>query len=212
MKLKVCGMRYPDNLLQVSQLEPDYLGFIFYETSPRYMVDTLSSEAVRSLPSGIQRVGVFLNATTAYMLTMADRYGLHALQLHGQEPPEQCQTLREQGYTIIKVFSLGSESFDFNQLAPYQSYVDFFLFDTKGKQPGGNGQTFDWKLLQKYSLDTPFFLSGGIGLNEVSALRQLSLPQLYALDVNSRFETEPGRKDTRQLNTFVQALLSNSET
>ena len=205
-------MTYSDNLSEVAHLKPDYLGFIFYEGSPRYMANTLSPEDVQSLPAAIQRVGVFVNATTEYMLVTAERYGLHALQLHGQEPPEQCRALQTQGYRIIKVFSIGQQEFDFSKLMPYQPNVDFFLFDTKGKQPGGNGQTFDWKLLQDYSLDIPFFLSGGIGPDEIAALRTLSLPHLHALDVNSRFETTPGRKDTDQLVAFMEALLSGSET
>ena len=204
MKLKICGMTYPDNLSAVAQLQPDYLGFIFYEKSPRYMVGTLLPEVVQSLPSATQRTGVFVNATTDYMLAMAERYGLHALQLHGDESPEQCDVLKKQGYTIIKVVSLGTEEFDFSTLTPYQPVVDFFLFDTKGKQPGGNGQTFNWDVLRDYSLDTPFFLSGGIGPDQVDAVRQLSLPQLHALDVNSRFETEPGRKDVNRLNDFIR--------
>ena len=205
-------MKYPDNLRKVATLKPDYVGLIFYEASPRYMADTLPPEAVASLPAEIQRVGVFVNAATDYMLRMADRYGLHALQLHGQEPPEQCRALQDQGHTIIKVVSIGQETVDFEPLAPYQAHVDFFLFDTKGAQPGGNGQTFDWKLLQEYPLVTPFFLSGGIGAYEMAALRALSLPQLYALDVNSRFETEPGRKDTGKLSTFVRQMSTLSVT
>ena len=199
-------MTYPDNLSEVAALAPDYLGFIFYEKSPRYMAETLSPQAVQALPTNIQRVGVFVNASTSYMLRMTERYGLNVLQLHGQEPPEQCQTLKEHGYMIIKVISVGQVPFNRAQLIPYQPHVDFFLFDTQGKQPGGNGQTFNWKLLQEYSLETPFFLSGGIGPEEVSALRELSLPQLYALDVNSRFETKPGRKNTDRLATFMAQL------
>ena len=209
MNLKICGMKHPDNLSAVAALSPDYLGFIFYEPSPRYMAETLTPEVVRSLPTGVQRVGVFVNATTDHILTMAERYGLHALQLHGQEPPEQCQILHEQGYTIIKVVSVGQAPLDVAQLTTYQPYVDYFLFDTQGKQPGGNGQTFDWTRLHDYSLDTPFFLSGGIGPDETVALRERSLPQLHALDVNSRFETEPGRKDVDQLAAFMP-LLSRS--
>ena len=211
MKLKICGMKYPDNLEEIATLKPDYLGFIFYEKSPRYMADALSPEIVRSLPSSIKRVGVFVNATTEDIRDKAERYGLHAVQLHGQEPPEQCQELRSYGYTVIKVFSLGHDSFDFAQLTPYQPQVDFFLFDTKGKQPGGNGQTFDWCLLQDYPLETPFFLSGGIGTEEVASLRQLSFPFLYGVDVNSRFETEPGRKDVAAL-TALRLPSTRQET
>lgn len=211
IQLKICGMKYPDNLSAVAALKPDYLGFIFYEKSPRYMADTLSPQVVRALPKSIQRVGVFVNASTDYMMLMAERYGLHALQLHGEESPQQCRVLKEKGYTIIKVFSAGNEQFDFTSLQPYQPYVDFFLFDTQGVQPGGNGQTFDWSVLKNYPLVTPFFLSGGIGPNAVTAIQQLTWPKLYALDVNSRFETEPGRKDTRKLTMFIQQMAARSD-
>lgn len=205
-------MKYPDNLAEVARLQPDYLGFIFYQKSPRYMADTLSPEVVQSVSSGIQRVGVFVNASTDYMLEMAKRYRLHALQLHGQESPEQCQELQQAEYVIIKAISIGQGGFPIDQLIPYQPHVDFFLFDTKGKQPGGNGQTFDWGVLKNYALDTPFFLSGGIGPEEITAIRQLRLPKLYALDVNSRFETAAGRKDTDRLATFIKQLSVGSET
>ena len=199
-------MKYPDNLAEVTGLLPDYLGFIFYEKSPRYMAETLLPAVVQALPESIQRVGVFVDSTTEYMLEKAAQYGLSVLQLHGRESPEQCQALQTTGYTVIKVFSLGSEQFDFASLRIYQPYVDFFLFDTRGKQPGGNGQTFDWQLLKQYALDTPFFLSGGIGLTEITAIQQLALPQLYSVDVNSRFEIAPGRKDVSALATFQEQL------
>lgn len=199
-------MKYSDNLSEVTKVQPDYVGFIFYEQSPRYMVDALSPEDVLSVPASIQRVGVFVNASTDHILLMAERYGLHALQLHGHESPAQCQDLKDQGYTVIKVVSVGQEGFDVDKLSTYQPYVDFFLFDTKGKQPGGNGETFDWELLHQYTLSTPFFLSGGIGPNEIDALRRLSLPYLHALDVNSRFEIAPGRKDPEALAAFSHRL------
>ncbi len=206
MKLKICGMKYADNLAEVAALAPDYLGFIFYEKSPRYMVDTLPPEAVWSLPAAIHRVGVFVNASIEHMQQMAERYGLNVLQLHGQEPPEQCQTLKAAGYTVIKVFSIGQHNFDFDTLRPYEPYVDFFLFNTLGKQPGGNGLAFDWQQLKSYPLDAPYFLSGGIGLNQASVVQQMNLPHLHVLDVNSSFETEPGRKDPKRLAAFVQQL------
>ncbi len=212
MKLKICGMKYPDNLAEVAQLQPDYLGFIFYEKSPRYMADTLSPEVVQLVSASIQRVGVFVNATTEFMQEKATRYGLQALQLHGHEAPEQCYELQQAGYVIIKAISIGREGFTLDQVVPYQPYVDFFLFNTQGKQPGGNGLTFDWNVLKNYAFDTPFFLSGGIGPEEITAIRQLTLPRLYGLDVNSRFETEAGRKDTDKLATFMTRVSVDSET
>ena len=206
MKLKICGMKYPDNLAEVARLQPDYLGFIFYEKSPRYMADTLSPEVVQLLPAGIQRVGVFVNASTDYVLTMAARYGLHALQLHGQESPEQCRTLQATGHLIIKVFSMGIQDFDFEKLRLHEPYVNYFLFDSQGKHPGGNGVAFDWNQLQNYPLATPFFLSGGIGPDEATTVKRFTFPRLYALDVNSRYESEPGRKNVASLTELAGHL------
>ena len=202
-KLKVCGMKYPDNLVQVAALNPDYLGFIFYEPSPRFMANTLSPTDLSAIPENIQKVGVFVNASTDYMLEMSEQYGLDLLQLHGQESLAQCQTLHQQGQRLIKVFSLGSADFDFTTLETYQPYVDFFLFDTQGKQPGGNGVAFDWQQLAQYRLKTPFFLSGGIGLDNLTDIATIASSQPYALDVNSRFETEPGRKRIDLLKQLV---------
>lgn len=205
MQLKICGMKYADNLSEVAKLAPDYLGFIFYEKSSRYLVDTLPPESARALPATIQRVGVFVNASTDYVQQMAERYGLSALQLHGQEPPEQCQTLRQMGYKIIKVFSV-NETFDFDQLKPYQPHVETFLFDTATPQHGGSGRSFDWSILSQYQLPVPFFLSGGIGLDNLDQAMQISHPQLIGIDVNSRFETASGRKSIDQLQQLIERM------
>ncbi|MGB3849389.1 MAG: phosphoribosylanthranilate isomerase [Tunicatimonas sp.] len=205
MNLKICGMKHADNLSAVADLAPDYLGFIFYEKSPRYFVDSLPPETVRALSPTIQRVGVFVNASTDYVQEMAERYGLHALQLHGQEPPEQCKVLRLMGYKIFKVFSV-HEAFDFNQLTAYQPHVDAFLFDTATPQHGGSGVAFDWSILVDYQLPVPFFLSGGIGLDNLDQAMQINHPQLLGLDVNSRFETAPGRKSIHQLQQLIARL------
>ncbi len=205
MNLKICGMKHADNLSAVAALAPDYLGFIFYEKSPRYFVDILSPETVRALPATIQRVGVFVNASTDYVQQVADRYGLSALQLHGQEPPEQCEALRSMGYTIFKVFGV-NQTFDFDQLTPYQPHVDAFLFDTATPQHGGSGLPFDWSVLSNYRLPVPFFLSGGIGPDNLDQAMQINHPQLFGLDVNSRFETAPGRKSIHQLQQLIAHL------
>ena len=208
MKLKICGMKYADNLQEVAALQPDYLGFIFYEKSSRYMADTLAPEEMMAIPDRIQKVGVFVNATNEYILKKAQRFGLNGVQLHGDESPHQCQELKEAGYVVIKVFRLGNEEFDFSQLATYEAYVDYFLFDTQTPNYGGSGQTFNWAQLENYSLATPFFLSGGISLANLEQALQLKHSQLAGLDVNSRFETEPGRKDLAQLQKLVGKVRS----
>lgn len=196
--LKICGMKFPDNLQEVARLEPDYLGFIFYPKSKRYMADTLSPEVVKALPSSIRRVGVFVNAETADVLGQAAAYGLDVLQLHGDESPEQCAALQGNGYTIVKAFGV-NEGFDFQSLLAYAPVVDYYLFDTKGPSYGGHGIPFDWSVLEKYDKHKAFFISGGIGLEELEGVISLKELPLYAIDVNSRFETEPGLKDINLL-------------
>lgn len=192
-RLKVCGMKYRPNIEEILGHEPDYLGFIFYEKSPRNVDQSLNPEFVRFIRSA-KKVGVFVNAEVKFMQEKIHTYGLDLVQLHGKESPEVCLQMKAEGVGVIKVFSVGND-FDFSTLAPYKEVVDYFLFDTKGKQPGGNGIIFNWDILADYHLDIPFFLSGGISLEETDRLRQFSHPQLFALDINSKFEIRPGEKD-----------------
>jgi phosphoribosylanthranilate isomerase len=194
MKLKICGMKHPENILEVGSLLPDYMGFIFWEKSTRYFDGTIPE-----LPKSIKKTGVFVNATLEEILEKKEKYKLQAIQLHGHESIEFCLELKTKlGTTIeiIKVFS-ADENFDFSVLEPFESVCDYFLFDTKGKLPGGNGTTFDWKILEKYPSVKPFFLSGGIGIDELDAIKEISKTNLpiYAIDINSKFEIEPGLKN-----------------
>lgn len=198
-------MKYPDNILEVGSLLPDYMGFIFWKKSARYF-----DGIIPQLPKSIKKVGVFVNETAEIILTKAQKYDLQAIQLHGQESVEFCQDLKnkiENSIEIIKVFSV-DDSFDFEVLKPFETVCDYFLFDTKGKLPGGNGNTFDWKVLEKYPSSKPFFLSGGIGIEEMDAVKEIAktnLP-LYAIDVNSKFEIEPGLKNIEKLDNFKDNL------
>ncbi|WKN41180.1 phosphoribosylanthranilate isomerase [Tunicatimonas pelagia] len=206
MKLKICGMKYAKNLREVATLQPDYLGFIFYEKSPRYMADCLAPEEVKAIPDRIQKIGVFVNAINEYILQQAQHFGLNGVQLHGDESPVQCRELKAANYTVIKVFRLGSVNFDFTQLASYEAHVDYFLFDTQTPNYGGSGHTFDWSQLEEYTLTTPFFLSGGIGLDNLEEALSLNHDQFIGLDVNSRFEIEPGHKDSTRLKKLVNKV------
>ena len=203
MKLKICGMKYPDNILEVGSLLPDYMGFIFWDKSARYFDETLPT-----LPQSIKKTGVFVNENVKEILEKVTKYDLQAVQLHGHESVAFCQELKNtltNTIEIIKVFSVDSE-FDFNQLEPFETVCDYFLFDTKGKLPGGNGTTFDWKVLEQYPSQKPFFLSGGIGLDEINLVKQIlktDLP-IYAIDVNSKFEIEAGLKNKEKLDRFKQ--------
>ena len=205
MKLKICGMKYPENILEVGSLLPDYMGFIFWEKSARYFDGVLPN-----LPQSIKKTGVFVNASQEDIVSKVSQYDLQAVQLHGHESVAFCQELKEylgNSIEIIKVFSVDSE-FDFNELKPFETVCDYFLFDTKGKLPGGNGTTFDWKVLQQYPSQKPFFLSGGIGLDEIDLVKQIlktDLP-ICAIDVNSKFEIEAGLKDKEKLDRFKQKI------
>ena len=209
MKLKICGMKYPENIIDVGSLLPDYMGFIFWEKSSRYF-----DGIIPNLPKSIKKTGVFVNENLEEILEKILKHDLQAIQLHGKESVEFClnlksqiENLRKVQIEIIKVFSV-AEDFDFEVLKPFEAVCDYFLFDTKGKLPGGNGTTFDWKALEKYPSTKPFFLSGGIGINELEAVNEIlktNLP-IYAIDVNSKFETEPGLKNKEQLYNFNQNL------
>ena len=202
MKLKVCGMRAPENIKALSALTPDYMGFIFWAPSSRY-VETTTPE----LPSAIKKTGVFVDASVDYIQSMVLQHKLQAVQLHGQETPQYCALVQDFGVQVIKAFSI-KDSFDFSQLEPYETSCDFFLFDTKGELPGGNGYDFDWSLLTNYPSQKPFFLSGGIGLENTQEIKELlktDLP-LYAIDVNSKFELAPALKNIDALTQFKNEL------
>jgi phosphoribosylanthranilate isomerase len=205
MKLKICGMKYPDNILEVGSLLPDYLGFIFWEKSARYFDGTIPT-----LPQSIKKIGVFVNASKEEIVAQVLKHDLQAVQLHGHESIAFCKELKNtlaDTIEIIKVFSV-DDTFDFNQIEPFETVCDYFLFDTKGKLPGGNGTAFDWKVLEQYPSQKPFFLSGGIGLDEIDLVKQIlktDLP-IFAIDVNSKFEIEAGLKNKEKLDRFKQKI------
>lgn len=211
MEIKVCGMKHPANVLAVLNLPVNYLGFIFYEKSARFV--TLQATAFTGFDKvgsqGIHKVGVFVNAPIEAVERRVQEFDLDYVQLHGSENVFYCNELRQKGIRIIKAFSV-DESFVFTLTDAYQYDCDFFLFDTKGKNPGGNGVQFDWSILEKYQGQTPFFLSGGIGPKDAEAIKALSFPRLHAIDVNSGFEIEPGLKNVEKLAPFVCDLRSQN--
>jgi len=206
-KLKVCGMKLPANILELAELKPDYMGFIFYRKSKRYVAD-LSAEFVKSLPLAIKRTGVFVDGDLDEVVLSVSVYGLNAVQLHGGESADYCRELRSllpDGTEIIKAFGI-DEHFEFEQLEAYLEVADYFLFDTQTPDHGGSGKVFNWALLDRYVLDKPYFLSGGIGPESLEQLINIEDIRLYAIDVNSRFELEPGIKDIDKLNDFKNRL------
>jgi phosphoribosylanthranilate isomerase len=203
IRLKVCGMRDRENILQLSRLKPDYMGFIFYPASPRYVGEDF---VVPEISSDTLRVGVFVNAGTEDILLKTRNNALDFVQLHGEESPAQCLELKKSGVGIIKVFSVDDEM-DFRVTENYKDVVDFFLFDTKGKHYGGNARTFNWEVLSRYDQTIPFFLSGGITPNHVESIRKLELPFLQVIDVNSGVEISPALKDINKISA-MKALLN----
>ena len=182
------------------------MGFIFFEKSTRNF-----SGEIPEIDSRIKKTGVFVNASLKFIQEKINEFNFKAVQLHGKETAAFCKKVKELGVEVFKVFSVKND-FNFSVLNAYEGIVDYFLFDTKGEQPGGNGFVFDWKLLQSYKSKTPFILSGGIGLNEVTAVKEIlktDLP-IYALDINSKFEIEPALKNVEALKEFFNKI--NTDT
>lgn len=198
MKLKVCGMRDRENIEQLLALKPDYMGFIFYDKSPRNVEDVLEADLLNDFPEQTKKIGVFVNAQLDAVREKVESFGLDYVQLHGDESVEYVAELFAVGIKVIKVFSIG-EAFDFSDLDVYNPFVDFFLFDTKGKERGGTGKAFNWEILKAYNQKVPFFLSGGIDLNNLKGLDALKEMNIHAIDVNSRFEWQPGMKNIDKL-------------
>ena len=204
MKLKICGMKYLENITEVAALQPNFLGFIFHEQSLRHFENTIPE-----IPITIERVGVFVDEKVEYISRQIEKYKLSAIQLHGHESPEICRLLKFTNTKVIKVFSIKDE-FDFSVLTPYEDVCDYFLFDTKGKLAGGNGYTFDWSVLNDYPSTKPYFLSGGIGLEQIEKLKEFknspASKYCHVFDVNSKFEIEPGLKNIELLEEFKRQL------
>ncbi len=202
MIIKVCGMREPDNITQLATLQPDWMGLIFYPSSPRY-AGNLPAAAVREIPC--RKVGVFVNATTEEILEKVNTYRLDFVQLHGEETPDDCYAIQKRGIAVIKAFPVSSAE-DLSATTPYEGRADYFLFDTRSAGYGGSGRSFDWSLLSRYTSQTPFLLSGGIHPGCLGCLRQFSHPHWAGIDLNSGFETAPGQKDIPSLRSFMHAL------
>ncbi len=208
VRLKICGMNL--NTMEVANLKPQYLGFIFWKPSKRFF-----QEAMPQLPDYIGKVGVFVNASIEEVVDKIAEYDLQTVQLHGKESPQFCKALKKQltvrssAVETIKVFAIGDD-FDFGEIHPFEKVCDYYLFDTKGKLPGGNGRVFNWKILKDYPSKKPYFLSGGIGLHHIESIKEfLSRPEskyCHAIDVNSKFETALGMKDIAKLKAFKEIL------
>lgn len=202
MNFKVCGLKHPENIKQIAELKPNYMGFIFYPQSKRFVGEDFLMPAILS---EIKKVGVFVNASATYIIDKIDQYKLDLIQLHGDERPDFCEVFNHL-IPVIKAFGV-DESFDFRKLEAYKECCTYFLFDTKSNEYGGSGKSFDKKILDKYDNSIPFFLSGGIGLDEIEMISNSKF-QIHAVDVNSKFEIEPGLKDIKKLKQLADELSS----
>ncbi len=198
MIVKVCGMRDAANIRQLEALGIDWMGMIFWPKSKRYV-----SMPPVYLPQHVRKVGVFVDASLDAIRQHVEDYQLDIVQLHGQESPETLKTLKP--LTLIKALNIATPE-DLQKTEPYEGLADYFLFDTKGKSVGGNGEKFDWSVLDSYQGETPFLLSGGIGPKDTQDVKTFHHPKCIGIDLNSRFETEPGLKDITKLKQFLEAI------
>lgn len=205
LKIKVCGMREPKNVTDVAACNPDFMGLIFYAKSSRFVGFEPQPSILNAIPESIQKVGVFVNETIEQVLAISRTWQLNVVQLHGQETPDYCKQTKESGLTVFKAFSI-DDNFNFALLEQYKDCCNYFLFDTKGLLPGGTGQKFNWQLLEKYKLTLPFFLSGGIGPDDVESISNFNHPQLFGLDINSGFEISPALKDATKVKQFMSEI------
>lgn len=206
MIIKVCGMRDPDNIREVAKTGPDWMGMIFYNKSPRFVA---TPKAALSIPYGIKRVGVFVDAMPQTIITMVETCNLDIVQLHGNESPTLIRNLRssiDRELKFMKVISVVGTS-DLEKCEGYEDCADYFLFDTKCKERGGSGRQFDWSVIEGYNGYLPFILSGGIGPEDAERVLALRHPKLMGIDLNSRFETAPAIKDAEALSRFIKQLI-----
>lgn len=205
MIIKICGLKLKENIEDISLLSPDFIGFIFYQKSKRFVGKDFSRNHISKVPKPIKKVGVFVNETIESIIKIQNQFQFDYIQLHGDETPDYCMALKEKNISIIKAFQI-DESFNFFQLKQYQPYCKFFLFDTKSSNYGGSGKPFNWSVLNRYTFQTPFLLSGGIGLENYDKAITLSHPKLVGLDINSKIEITPALKSIEKATTLITKI------
>ncbi len=209
MNIKVCGITQLKQLQQLDGLDIDFAGLNFYKGSPRYVANKISAEEIKTADFDIKKVGIFVDSPYDDIMKIIEEYNLDIIQLHGNETPDLCSELAEE-IEVIKVFRITSEtSAEVDKMIqPFDDVCDYYLFDKGGQREtiGGTGKQFDWNILSKARIEKPFFLSGGIGPDDVSKIKAFRHPDFFAIDINSKFETAPGIKDMGKLLKFVREL------
>lgn len=208
IRVKVCGLTNPLNVKAISESGADFIGFIFYRDSKRYVGQTPDKTLFSNVSKGIRRTGVFVDEQPSIVLELAEYAGLDVIQLHGNESVNYCKFLKANGLLIIKVFGVGKD-FDPRMTDNYSEVCDYFLFDTKCEKPGGSGNKFDWGKLENYHFRKPFFLSGGIGPEDTNIKAAVLNSQFFAVDINSRFEISAGIKDSECVKNFINEIKRN---
>ncbi|MBG0859936.1 MAG: phosphoribosylanthranilate isomerase [Bacteroidales bacterium] len=204
-------MREPENMLEVADLEPDLMGFIFYPASPRYAAKILNPKIFTRFLPGIKKAGVFVNTGFDEINETIRKYSLDIVQLHGDESSETCRRLSGAGIHVIKSFNI-KDSTGFKLCAKYIPYTDYFLFDASTSKYGGSGKKFDWKILDNYELNHPFFLSGGIAPKDANNILEITNPAFYGIDLNSKFEIKEGIKDVKILKKFIYDIRNKNKS
>ncbi len=197
-------MKYQQNINDISSLTIDYIGFIFYKASPRF-VGELEKNILKNIPSQIQKVAVFVNSSVEEICSIAKKYEFDLVQLHGKESVADCKYLFEQNINVMKAFSIDPD-FSFSSIENYTSYCKYFLFDTATKLFGGSGVQFNWNLLENYVYDTPFFLSGGISLENIEEALKINHPKLFGFDINSKIEDRAALKNIVAAKQIIQKI------
>lgn len=205
MKIKICGMKFPKNILEIGALQPDFMGFIFYPKSKRFVGEDFSPKSLEKLHDSIKKVAVFVNEDVNRIIEIQKQFSFDFIQLHGNETVAECEILKENNINVIKVFSV-DPYFNFNEVVPYEKVCDYFLFDTKTPKYGGSGQPFDWELLENYTLSKPFILSGGLSIHTIGKLKFNKYPMLVGLDFNSQLEDTNTKKITEEVSELIEKI------
>lgn len=198
-------MKFPKNIQEIAALQPDFMGFIFYPKSKRFVGDNFSPKSLEKLPSTIEKVAVFVNEDVNRIIVIQKQFSFDFVQLHGNETVAECEILKENNIKIIKAFSVDNY-FNFNEVLAYETVCDYFLFDTKTPKYGGSGQPFDWELLENYTLSKPFILSGGLSIHTIGKLKFNKYPMLAGLDFNSRLEDSNTKKITEEVSELIEKI------
>jgi phosphoribosylanthranilate isomerase len=206
MELKVCGITTSEDIMELIPLKISRLGFIFYHMSKRYVYGKLIEDGLKEIPKHIKKTGVFVNAEIAEIEQIIDQYHLDCIQLHGDESPEFCKHFRTKTEVIKAISIQDVSSFETTKL--YLDACDLLLFDTQSKHYGGTGKTFDWQWLEAYNSDKPFYLSGGISLENVEEIKKIKHEKLIGIDINSKFEIRPGIKDIEKIKQLIYLMNS----